>query len=131
MTTKNTLLCEAKQAQQKIHKQTSKNTLVSQIRHAEEPDNPKLILQLLTMHEEHAFGSKDIRRHFLLFQFNLLLGTLKDKSISRPWRYQCLNYIHIPLNALHKIAECIESRQYVHMLARQVELANGELHNEF
>lgn len=87
-----------------------------QIRLGQQPDNPALLQDYLSI-------SQAVHNNYTLQLriFNTLLDTICDVTIAYHWRCQCLDSIHQPLLALQRLAittqEQVNGQHLCHELA--------------
>jgi len=90
--------------------------MCQKIRHAEEPDNPSLISEWMSLASCPAEKPIAQRRRSCVVQFNLLLDTIADECLPVHWRNSCLDNIYYPLLKLKHLANCKESDAQVNSM---------------
>ena len=80
--------------------------LEEKVRSGVEPDNPEILLNLLSLLEETDFRySLSHRKSLNSKMLRLLLDTVLDKTVPLNWRSLCMDHIYKPLRNLYLLAE--------------------------
>ena len=90
--------------------------LEQKIRRGDEPDNPRLLSQLLVRPLSSTDNCLTTRREQLIGQYQLLSDTVRDASLPFHWRSLCLDHLYYPLFALRQLADCPQSRDQARVL---------------
>ena len=80
--------------------------LEEKVRSGVEPDNPEILLSLLSLLEETDFRySLSHQKSLNSKMLRLLLDTVLDKTVPLNWRSLCMDHIYKPLRNLYLLAE--------------------------
>jgi|GEM_PF-1094901 len=103
------LPCKVNQGQLLDYKSRSpgiSTLLQEKVRYGLEPDNPRLLQEVFGLVEETTDGYAKKSIKILNWSiFELLLESIKDKSVPSNWRMMCLDNAYRPLRNLYKMAE--------------------------
>ena len=80
--------------------------LEEKVRSGAEPDNPEILLNLLSLLEETDLKySLNSQKSLNSKMLRLLLDTALDKTVPLNWRSLCMDHIYRPLRNLYLLAE--------------------------
>ena len=90
--------------------------LRQKIRAAQEPDNPDLIRQWITLGQASVQAPLELRRRICIDQFYLLLEVVADDCLPAHWRNSCLDHINRTVLTLKQLADDQHSSAMVQRL---------------
>ena len=108
--------------------QISDANIAYKVRHGTDPDNPILLDELLRLPPIFDQLDLEVKRSYLVTQFNLLLDTFADDFLPSHWRRHCLDQIYLPMQRLEQLANCKKSRAQLLSLGYELRVTTNYYH---